>query len=253
MRKIVISNQKGGIGKTTTSINVSACLAKLGKKVLLIDLDPQGHSTIGLGVNTENKMTVAELLCRDELGFDDIVVKSHIENLDILPSDLSLNAAESILSRSHAKEFILREKLQHIEYDYVIIDTATAFNTILSNAFLFAEHIIIPMNLHFYAVAGMQGLLDSINRINSKVGYLINHKLTVLGVVINLFKTQSNLSKDTLDTLESIFGKLLFETRIRENVKFMEAQKLGKSIFDHDPKSGEIFKSLTKEIMNRLI
>lgn len=251
MRKIVISNQKGGLGKTTTSLNVSAALSKLGRKVLLIDLDPQGNSTIGLGVETTSKMTVAELLCREECEFDDVVLKTHIDGLHLIPSDISLNAAEPNLAHVHAKEFILREKLKKISYDYVVIDTAAAFNTLLTNAFLFAEHLIIPMNLHFYAVAGMQGLLDSINRINSKLGSLVGHKLTLLGVVLNLYKTQSNLSKDTLDTLESIFSNRIFETKIRENVKYMEAQKLGKSIFDHDPKSAEVFMNLTKEIEKR--
>jgi chromosome partitioning protein len=254
MYKIAISNQKGGVGKSTTAINLSAGLAYAGKKVLLVDLDPQGHSSLGLGIKTENQQTIAELLCQDDCDLQDVVQKSYIPLLDVIPSDNSLSVAEYKLAQTQAKEFVLRTKLKKAEYDFIIIDTSPTFNTLLANAFLTAEHIILPVQLDYFSLAGIQSFLESINRTNIKAGSLIDHRAEILGVLFTFYKTRSNLSKRVLETINDLFGPKVFETKIPENVKLSEAQESSKAVFDHDPKcsGAEAYGNLVNEVMGRL-
>ncbi len=254
MYKIAISNQKGGVGKSTTAINLSAGLAYAGKKVLLVDLDPQGHSSLGLGIKTENLQTIAELLCQDDCDLQDVVQKSYIPLLDVIPSDNSLSVAEYKLAQTQAKEFVLRTKLKKAEYDFIVIDTSPTFNTLLANAFLTAEHIILPVQLDYFSLAGIQSFLESINRTNIKAGSLIDHRAEILGVLFTFYKTRSNLSKRVLETINELFGPKVFETKIPENVKLSEAQESSKAVFDHDPKcsGAEAYGNLVNEVMGRL-
>jgi chromosome partitioning protein len=254
MYKIAISNQKGGVGKSTTAINLSAGLAYAGKKVLLVDLDPQGHSSLGLGIKTENQQTIAELLCQDDCDLQDVVQKSYIPLLDVIPSDNSLSVAEYKLAQTQAKEFVLRTKLKKAEYDFIVIDTSPTFNTLLANAFLTAEHIILPVQLDYFSLAGIQSFLESINRTNIKAGSLIDHRAEILGVLFTFYKTRSNLSKRVLETINDLFGPKVFETKIPENVKLSEAQESSKAVFDHDPKcsGAEAYGNLVNEVMGRL-
>lgn len=254
MHKIAISNQKGGVGKSTTSINLSAGLARAGKKVLLVDLDPQGHSSLGLGIKTENRQTVAELLCQDNCSIKDVIQPSYINNLHVIPSDNSLSAAEVKLAQTTAKEFVLRKKLKSAEYDFIIIDTSPTFNTLLANAFLTAQHIILPVQLDFFSLAGIQSFMESINCTNEKAGSLVEHHADIMGVLLTFYKTRSNLSRRVLDALKDIFGEKVFDTKIPENVKLSEAQESSKAVFDHDPKcsGAEAYHNLVKEVMGRL-
>ena len=254
MFKIAVSNQKGGCGKTTSSINLAAGLAYEGKKVLLIDLDPQGNSTIGLGIKTEDRHTIAELLCQEECMFKDVVQDTYIEGLHILPSDVSLAVADVKLAQIQAKEFALRSKLSDINYDYVIIDTSPTFGTLLTNAVLAADHIILPVALDYFNLAGMQTFMDTINRTNKKVGQLINHRVEILGVLFTFFKMSTNHSKRIFDAINELFGEKLFNTRIPENVKLKESQEAAKSIFDFAPGSSSAiaYRELTKEVEERL-
>ena len=254
MYKIAVSNQKGGVGKSTTAINLSAGLAYAGKKVLLVDLDPQGHSSLGFGIKTENLQTIAELLCQDDCELKDVIQNSYIPNLDVIPSDNSLSVAEYKLAQTQAKEFVLRTKLKDAEYDYIIIDTSPTFNTLLANAFLTAEHIILPVQLDYFSLAGIQSFLESINRTNVKAGSLINHRAEIIGVLFTFFKTRSNLSRRVLETINELFGDKVFETKIPENVKLSEAQESSKAVFDHDPKcsGAEAYANLVKEVIRRL-
>ncbi len=254
MHKIAISNQKGGVGKSTTSINLSAGLARAGKKVLLVDLDPQGHSSLGLGIKTENRQTVAELLCQDNCSIKDVIQHSYIKNLHVIPSDNSLSAAEVKLAQTTAKEFVLRKKLKNAEYDFIIIDTSPTFNTLLANAFLTAQHIILPVQLDFFSLAGIQSFMESINCTNEKAGSLVEHHADIMGVLLTFYKTRSNLSRRVLDALKEIFGEKVFDTKIPENVKLSEAQESSKAVFDHDPKcsGAEAYHNLVKEVMGRL-
>lgn len=254
MYKIAISNQKGGVGKSTTSINLSAGLAYAGKKVLLIDLDPQGHSSLGLGIKTEDQQTIAELLCRDDCKLRDVIQKSYIQNLDVIPSDNSLSVAELKLSQTQAKEFVLRTKIKQAKYDYIIIDTSPTLNTLLINAFLTAEHIILPVQLDYFSLAGIQSFLESINRTNVKAGTIVDHHTTIMGVLFTFYRTRTNLSKRILEAINELFGNKVFETKIPENIKLSEAQESSKAVFDHDPKcsGSKAYENLVNEVIGRL-
>lgn len=254
MHKIAVSNQKGGCGKTTSSINLAAGLAYEGKKVLLVDMDPQGNSTIGLGIKTDNRLTIAELLCQEDCTVQDVVQDTYIEGLHILPSDVSLAVADVKLAQIQAKEFALRSKLININYDYIIIDTSPTFGTLLTNAILVASHIILPVGLDYFNLAGMQNFMDTINRTNKKVGQLINHKAEILGVLFTFFKMSTNHSKRIFDAINELFGSKVFNTKIPENVKLKESQEAAKSIFDFAPNSTSAiaYRELAKELEERL-
>lgn len=253
MKTIAIANQKGGCGKTTTAINIAAGLAYEGKRVILIDMDPQGHSTIGLGIKTKDKLTIAELLCQEECDFFDVVQNTYIDRLQIIPADISLAVADLKLAQTPAKEFCLRSKLNFINYDYVIIDTSPTFGILLTNALVFSNFVILPLALDYFNLAGMENFLDTINRTNAKVGKLVNHSTEILGVLITFFKIQTKHSKRIFTAVNDLFGEKVFNTRIPENVKLKESQELGKCIYDFDPEctSAIAYEKLTQEIMER--
>lgn len=254
MYKIAICNQKGGCGKTTSSINLAAGLAYAGRKVLLIDLDPQGNSTIGLGVQTENRQTIAELLCQEDCEVKDIIQETYIKGLSILPSDVSLAVADVKLAQIQAKEFVLRSKLQGVNFDYIIIDTSPTFGTLLTNAVLAADHIILPVGLDYFNLAGIQSFMDTINRTNKKVGQLVGHKAEILGVLFTFFKMSTNHSKKIFDAINDLFADKVFQTKIPENVKIKESQEANKAIFDFAPTSSSAvaYREFTKELEKRL-
>lgn len=255
MKTIVVSNSKGGIGKTTVSINLSAGLVKKGYKVLLIDLDPQGQSTVSLQVKIDQKQTVSDLLCDKNCQAIDVIQDTYIEGLHIVPSDINIAVAEIELSSIPAKEFQLRSKiLNQVKYDFVIIDSSPTFGNLLANAFQLADYVIIPIHLRYLSLVGSNTFLDVINHMNDNVGSFIQHRTEILGVIYNFYKVHTNQSKRILEGANSIFGELIFDTTIPENIKLSEAQEAGKSIFDYAPGStGEkVFENLTNEILERL-
>ena len=261
MRSIAIMNQKGGVGKTTTSVNLSAALAKSGKRVLLIDMDPQAHATLHLGVNTESgaKNTVYDVLVDDvSLASAKTVIN---DNLHLVSSDLDLAAAEMELSGVVGRELILRDKLKEDSesYDYLIIDCPPSLGVLTLNALVAVEETFIPMQPHFLALHGLTKLLQTIQLINKR----LNPKLRVSGVIMCMYDGSARLTSEVTGDVEEFFrvqhggatpwaNARIFNTHIRKNVRLAEAPSFGTDIFTYDSKCpGAIdYLALAEEVMN---
>ncbi len=254
MKVIAIANQKGGVGKTTTAINLSAALAKLGKKTLLVDTDPQGHATVGLAIKTKNKKTLAELLTYEDLSAKEVIQKTEIENLDIIPSDLSLAVAEMKLALMGAKEYKLRTKLAKLEgYDFVVIDCPPTFGTLAINAFTFADEVILPIQLSYFSLEGVNNFVETLNFVNKDINGIVNHLVKIGGVLITFCDTRAKIAKEIHASIERVFGRKVFKTKIPQNVRLNEAQSRGKVVFDYDPKcKGAIaYEAFAEEYLSR--
>lgn len=253
MRMIAVANHKGGVGKSTTVINLGAALAQMGNKVLLVDTDAQGHTTLGLNIKTKDTLTVADLLCDDNVTLKEVIQTTAIKNLWIIPSDLSLAVAEVKLSTMAAREFRLRNKFQELkknEYDFVIFDCPPTFGMLPMNVFTTATEIILPIQLAYFSLEGVGTFFDTIKFVNKTVGSLINHTVKVEGILITFYDTRTNLAREILTTVKDVFASKLFKATIPQNVKLNEAQAQGVSIFEYDPicKGAKAYLSLAKEI-----
>jgi len=256
MRLIAVANHKGGVGKSTTVINVGAALARKGYKVLIVDTDAQGHTTLGLDVSTQDKQTLAELLCNDQVVLSDVIQHTGIKKLDIIPSDLSLAIAEVKLATLPAKEYRLRTKFKEIQklgYDFVLFDCAPTFGTITMNVFTVAQEIILPIQLGYFSLEGVNTFIDTVQFVNKTIGSLVDHTIAIKGVLITCYDTRTKLAREVFATIQDIFKDLLFSTTIPQNIKLNEAQSHGKDIFEYDAtcKGALAYMNVTKEIIER--
>ncbi len=246
---IVISllNHKGGVGKTTSTINIGAGLAELGKKVLLIDLDPQANLTLSLGIPRQ-KFTIYEAL----RGESDLVPYNVKKNLDVVTSTLDLSGAEMELVNEAGREYIMRELFAVIQdqYDYILIDCPPSLGLLTLNALTSSRYVIIPLQTEFLALQG----LAKIKQVIDKVRMRLNKNLEIGGVIPTMFDKRKVLNNDVVDTIHKYFGEKVFKTYIRDNVALAEAPAQRKDIFDYNPRSpgAEDYLNLSREIIIRI-
>mgnify|MGYP000510813222 CR=1 FL=1 len=233
-RVIAIANQKGGVGKTTTAINLSACLAEAGQKVLAIDFDPQGNATTGLGLEKEYmEETVYEMML-GECSLDDCLHEQVQENLDVLPSDSNLAGAEIELLDMEQKEFILRDHLEEVRdnYDFIIIDCPPSLSLLTINALTAADTVLVPIQCEYYALEGLSELISTLKTVRKKY----NPYLDIEGVVFTMFSVRYNLTLQVVEQVKKYFGNKVYQTTIPRSIRISEAPSYGQPINFYEPK-----------------
>lgn len=250
-RIIAIANQKGGVGKTTTAINLSACLAEAGQKVLSVDFDPQGNATSGLGFEKEEMdKTVYELLLGD-CGLDACIYQDVQENLDVMPSDMNLAAAEIELLDVKNKESLLRTELKKISdsYDFIIIDCPPSLNILTINALTAADTVLVPIQCEYYALEGLSQLIHTVELVKER----LNPILKIEGVVFTMYDARTNLSLQVVENVKENLQQNIYKTIIPRNIRLAEAPSYGMPINLYDPKStgASAYQRLADEVMNR--
>lgn len=248
---IAIANQKGGVGKTTTSINLSACLAAKGKKVLMIDIDPQGNATSGYGINkNELENTVYELLL-GECSIQDCIIKNIIKNVSVLPSNVNLAAAEIELADETKKEYILRKEIDWVrdQYNYIIIDCPPSLSMLTINAMTTSDSVLVPIQCEYYALEGLSQLIHTVNLVKER----LNPELDMEGVVFTMYDSRTNLSMQVVENVKSNLKQYIFDTIIPRNIRLAEAPSYGMPINIYDPKSAgaESYLLLAEEIIKK--
>lgn len=250
-RIIAIANQKGGVGKTTTSINLAAALAELGKKVLLIDTDPQGNATSGFGVEkNEIENTIYELIL-EECSIRDCIIDEVIPNVSIIPSNVNLAAAEIELIGVDRKEYILKNAVDFVNYiyDYIIIDCPPSLNMLTINSMTTANSILVPIQCEYYALEGLSQLIHTVNLVKER----LNPYLEMEGVVFTMYDSRTNLSMQVVENVKSNLKQYIFNTMIPRNIRLAEAPSFGMPIIKYDPKStgAEAYMDLARELINK--
>ncbi len=251
MGKIIsVANQKGGVGKTTTAVNMSTWLAKKGKKVLLIDADPQGNASSGLGIEKNVEISVYDLMIND-ISAVEAIVKTQVKNLDICPSNINLAGAEVELVSIMSREYRLKEKLDEIKdkYNYIVIDCPPSLGLITLNAFTASDSVLIPVQCEYYALEGLGQLLNTVNLVKKH----LNKSLEIEGALLTMYDMRTNLSNQVVKEVNNYFGENVYKTIIPRNVKLSEAPSYGMPITVYDPRSkgSRSYEKFVKEFLKK--
>ena len=249
MGKIIsIANQKGGVGKTTTSVSLSAILAKKGKKILMIDMDPQGNGTSGLGIDKNVKFSVYDVII-DDVEIENTIKKTEIENLDVCPSNINLAGAEVELVDMEEREQRLKSKLDKIKekYDYIIIDCPPSLGLVTLNAFTASDSVLIPVQCEYYALEGLGQLINTINLVKKH----LNKSLYIEGALLTMYDARTNLSNQVVKEVKRYFEDKVYKVVIPRNVKLSEAPSYGMPItlYDKRSKGAKCYEKLAKEFL----
>ena len=248
---MAIINQKGGVGKSTTAINLSAALGELGKQVLLVDLDPQGNSSSGLGIEKSQVHNCVYDVLLNDVAIEDVIIPDVGEGLDLVPATINLAGAEVELVSEMARENRLKDAVGSLrgKYDYVFIDCPPSLGLLTVNALVAADKLLIPIQCEFYALEGVTKLLDSMKRVKTR----LNPTLDIFGVLLTMYYGRTTLSRQVVEEVRSYFGNTVFTTRIPRTVKLSEAPSFGQPITQYDPsgKGAQSYVNLAKEVVQR--
>ena len=250
-RIIAIANQKGGVGKTTTSVNIATALAACGRKVLLVDFDPQGNASTGLGIDLADRTANSYRLVTGEASAQEAVQASTVDGLDIIAAVIDLSAAEVELTNLEQREFRLREALLPLKlvYDYIIIDCPPSLGLLTVNALCAADRVLVPLQCEFYALEGLSQLMRTIEMVQAR----LNQHLTLHGIVLTMFDSRNRLSEQVANDVRSHFGNLVYNTVIPRNVRVSEAPSFGQPVLVYDLKStgAQAYVALAAELLKQ--
>lgn len=250
-RTIVVANQKGGVGKTTTAINLSASLAELGQKVLVVDMDPQGNTTSGLGVDKDNEENTIYELLLGETTIDQCIKKDIFTNLSVIPSNVNLAGAEIELIDIENKENLLKMALSEVkgEYEFIIIDCPPSLNMLTINSMCAGDTVLVPIQCEYYALEGLSQLIHTIDLVKDR----LNPDLEIEGVVFTMYDARTNLSLQVVENVKSNLNQNIYKSIIPRNVRLAEAPSYGMPITEYDSKStgAEAYRLLAEEVIHR--
>ena len=251
-KSIAIFNQKGGVGKTTTNINLGACLALKGKKVLMLDIDPQGNTTSGIGIQKKNlDYTVYDLLVEDDFDTELAILQTSVDGLDIIPASVDLAGAEIELVQIEGRERRLKKSIDKVRdrYDYIFIDCPPSLGLLTINSLTAVESVLIPIQCEFYALEGVSQLVSTIDLVKKS----LNKDLEIEGVILSMFDGRTNLSVQVVQEVKKYFGSKVYSTVIPRNIRLAEAPSYGMAITEYDPKSkgAEAYLEFAEEFLER--
>lgn len=246
---VAVLNQKGGVGKTTSTINLAAYLAKAGKTVLIVDADPQGNATSGLGLDKNATVTTYQVLLQINKA-EQGIVQSNVEGVYVLPANTNLAAAEAELIDQPGREVRMRDAIKQLQFDYILIDCPPALSLLTINALVAADWLLVPVQAEYYALEGLGQLME----VFQKVRQTMNPDLNLLGVLVTMFDGRTSLAEQVVAELQKYFGESVFNTHIPRNVKVAEAPSYGVPVSEHDKwsKGARAYKQVTKEVISRV-